>query len=347
LSKSGEMEGTLPNVRHLFRGFAREIVILVVSRVCQTREKFSKLEIASREHSNGRMFLWRFNSIGQCEAGLPAHRPTWAAAGSSSASNQAQDKLSAVKRFRETGRGCAFDAPNTMHGFKRAASEPMFVRLSSEMLKKQVDLLGANLFGKRHKEIRAAEVAVVLDDFVLQDEMSTEGVPSQIGEHTMILMPVIAIMCEDDVRIELGPDLFKSLLDCLTLIREEACPEFLQFDRAFSSLCEELEGASFGLRISRWLGAKDNPSHFERGIFVYQRKDSAAAADFDIVGMSPETKDTFAVVQRQGNQKFSTGLVRAAILMDRMPRRLFRHLSVAWWSGKGRCHQFAGNFVGI
>ena len=32
----------------------------------------------------------------------------------------------------------------------------MFVGLSSEMLKKQVNLLRANLFGKRHKEIRAA-----------------------------------------------------------------------------------------------------------------------------------------------------------------------------------------------
>ena len=33
-------------------------------------------------------------------------------------------------------------------------------------------------------------------------------------------------------------------------------------------------------------------------IFIYQRKHSAAAADFNIVGMSPETKDTFAVLFR-------------------------------------------------
>ena len=32
----------------------------------------------------------------------------------------------------------------------------MFVGLSSEMLKKQVNLLRANFFGKRHEEIRAA-----------------------------------------------------------------------------------------------------------------------------------------------------------------------------------------------
>jgi hypothetical protein len=126
--------------------------------------------------------------------------------------------------------------------------------------------------------------------------MNTKGVPSQIGEHTMILMPVIAIMCENNIRRELGLDLLKSLLDGLALIREEAGTEFLQFDSALSSLCEELESAAFGLYISRWLGAKDNPSHFDRRIFSYQRKQSAAAADFNIVGMSPETKDTFAVL---------------------------------------------------
>jgi hypothetical protein len=88
-----------------------------------------------------------------------AQAPTssfWRAAGNPSALDQAQHKLSTVKRFCETRRGGAFDSPNTMHGFKRAASEPMFVGLSSEMLKKQVNLLRANLFGKRHEEIRAA-----------------------------------------------------------------------------------------------------------------------------------------------------------------------------------------------
>ena len=42
----------------------------------------------------------------------------------------------------------------------------------------------------------------------------------------MILMPVIAIMCENNIRRELGLDLLKSLLDGLALIREEAVRNF-------------------------------------------------------------------------------------------------------------------------
>ena len=49
----------------------------------------------------------------------------------------------------------------------------------------------------------------------------------------MILMPVIAIVCENNIRRELGLDLLKSLLDCLALIREEAGTEFLQLDSRF------------------------------------------------------------------------------------------------------------------
>ena len=69
----------------------------------------------------------------------------------------------------------------------------MFVGLTSEMLKKQVNLLRENFFGKRHEEIRAARGRhrSLMISFI-QYEMSTKGVPSQIGEHTMILMPVIA-----------------------------------------------------------------------------------------------------------------------------------------------------------
>ena len=59
----------------------------------------------------------------------------------------------------------------------------MFVGLSSEMLKKQVNLLRANLFGKRNeRKFGLPRLLLYFDDFVLQYEMSTKGVPSQLDK---------------------------------------------------------------------------------------------------------------------------------------------------------------------
>ena len=51
-----------------------------------------------------------------------------------------------------------------------------------------------------YEEIGDSQIAVILDDFVLKDEMIPEGVPRQFGNEAMILMEVVAIMREYDIR---------------------------------------------------------------------------------------------------------------------------------------------------
>ena len=46
--------------------------------------------------------------------------------------------------------------------------------------------------GKRHENLGTAQVAIVFEDFILEDQVISEGVPGEVRQDPVILMPVIA-----------------------------------------------------------------------------------------------------------------------------------------------------------
>jgi len=67
-----------------------------------------------------------------------------------------------------------------MHGLERVAREPVPGRLSFKMLQKQLNLSSADLLREGHEYAGMSQVAVVLQDFVLENKMISERVPSQV-----------------------------------------------------------------------------------------------------------------------------------------------------------------------
>ena len=55
--------------------------------------------------------------------------------------------------------------------------------------------------------------------------MVVERVPGQVGEDPVVLVAVVAVMSEDDVRIERRPDLLEPILNPAPLTREITLPE--------------------------------------------------------------------------------------------------------------------------
>jgi hypothetical protein len=64
-----------------------------------------------------------------------------------------------------------------MHGVEGVAGKPVLGRLSLEMLHQQLDLAITELLGERDEQVRLTEVAIVFENFVLKDQMISEGVP--------------------------------------------------------------------------------------------------------------------------------------------------------------------------
>ena len=78
---------------------------------------------------------------------------------------------------------------------------------------------------QRHEAVRRPEIAVVLGNLVLQDQVVAERIPRQIGDQPMILMPILAIVGEDQVGRAPLLQFFEKLLDVVAEVGEEPVPK--------------------------------------------------------------------------------------------------------------------------
>ena len=64
-----------------------------------------------------------------------------------------------------------------------------------------------------NEDVRRAEVAVVLRDLVLEDQVVAERVPRQLRSQAVVLMQIRAAVREDQVRRDLRLQLLEEVLD--------------------------------------------------------------------------------------------------------------------------------------
>src|SRR5262249_60651339 len=74
--------------------------------------------------------------------------------------------------------------------------------LADEVLGEEAELPLDVLGAERDVEIGRPEVAVVLGDLVLEDEVVAEGVPGQLTGQAVVLMEVAARVGQDQVRCQ-------------------------------------------------------------------------------------------------------------------------------------------------
>ena len=71
----------------------------------------------------------------------------------------------------------------------------------------------------RDEDVWLAEIAVVLRDLVLEDQVVAERVPGQVARRAVILVEVASGVREDDVRIDLALERLEEVLDA-RVVRE-------------------------------------------------------------------------------------------------------------------------------
>src|SRR5438093_1922182 len=124
-----------------------------------------------------------------------------------------QDDLSAVERL-----GVAplrLDPAQPQERRERVRGEPVVVLLRLETVHEDPDLLLAGRLVELNEEIGVADVAVVLHDFVLEDQVIPVRIPRQLGHQAMVLVELVAIRREDDVRRCLDIQAFEDVLVAL------------------------------------------------------------------------------------------------------------------------------------
>src|SRR6266851_5834553 len=114
-----------------------------------------------------------------------------------------------MKTLRKSAGTICFNAPDSQQTHERVRSEPLLRPLRSKGAQNVLGLLFARLAVQPDKEIRRAQVTIVLGNLVFQDQVTSKRVPSQFTDHSVVLMQIVAVVRQDQVRREFLLQLFE------------------------------------------------------------------------------------------------------------------------------------------
>src|SRR5215831_9070807 len=181
-----------------------------------------------------------------------------------------------MERFGMVALGVAFHASKTEDRPKEVLGEPTLADLAREAREKRFDFAAADRFVERHENVRGTEVPVVFRDLVFEDEVIPERVPRELGDQPMILVKVVPIMSEYEIRGHGTLEVLERLLDQPPLIRQEAVSELLRFDARAASAPQERLRALERLPLAGRVGREDDPGE-RRGIRIVDQPEHRPA----------------------------------------------------------------------
>lgn len=139
-----------------------------------------------------------------------------------------EDELSAIERFGVPGGGLHSTKPQ--YGTKRFFVEPVLSALRGIAIHQLPDLPVDIALIEDDKPRGAAQISIILGDLILQDEVISECVPGQLREQPVILVKVMLVMREYDVRVTVFLELLEKVLHISVLLRKVAIPEIANDD---------------------------------------------------------------------------------------------------------------------
>ena len=107
--------------------------------------------------------------------------------------------------------------------------EPVLVALARDDARSsKSQLLRGDLVAQRDEDVRRPQVAVVLRDLVLEDEVVAERVPRELAREAVILVEVVTRACVSTRSGSIGLQFLEDLLDRLAGVREEGVAKLVQ-----------------------------------------------------------------------------------------------------------------------
>src|SRR5262249_10865332 len=139
-----------------------------------------------------------------------------------------QNQFAPIKCLRVTTGSVAFHATEPHQAHERAFLEPPLLALCLKRIHEETHLFLACFKRQWHEHSGLSQVAVGFRDLVSQNQMVAERVPGQFSDKAMVLMRILPVMSEDDIRRNLRLHFFENLLHFRSGKREETVRKSLQ-----------------------------------------------------------------------------------------------------------------------
>src|SRR5262249_25217792 len=110
------------------------------------------------------------------------------------------------------------------------------------------------------------------------------------GDQAVVLMQVLPMVCEDEIRRQLMLQFLEVLLHLHAGVREEAVPELVDDDCLILHIRQKGVGAAPCLVSPIAVRAEHDPGKARPGILLAQSQDRASATDLNVVTVCSETQ---------------------------------------------------------
>src|SRR5271166_6396221 len=199
-----------------------------------------------------------------------------------------QDGLAAIEGLGISCRRVGLHPAEPEDRKKGLFVEPLLLALRLEAVDDDLDLAGAGRFFQRNEEVGRAQVAVVLRDLILQDQVAPARVPREVRDQAVVLVPVVAVVGEDQIGAKLPLQGLELILDLTAEKGEEAIAEFLDHDLLLEGAVQKSIGAGPGLAGPLLVGAENDPADDHFVVALEQGQDRPAAANLDVIAVRPQ-----------------------------------------------------------
>lgn len=132
-----------------------------------------------------------------------------------------------MERFRVPAGGSTLHTAKPQQSEESLFAEPILCALRAENIDERFALAPRTGLGQGYIEVRLTEISVPFWNLVLENDLVSEGVPGEVGDHSVILMPVVARVSKDDVRTEVPGKPLELILDRGELRREITVTKFM------------------------------------------------------------------------------------------------------------------------
>src|SRR6187399_1052963 len=168
-------------------------------------------------------------------------------------------------------------------------TEPATRCLRGEVLRQELDLACDLHTSQRNEGIRLAQIPFVFGNFVLEDAVVPKRIPRQLRHHTVVLMLVVTMVAENQVRFH-GLQRLEEILHLRGFVGKVALPERPDDDLRLTGVRQKVRGAATSLPFAHACCSEYHPVDGRVWMFGKEPEYRSTTTDLDIVTVSTEAQ---------------------------------------------------------
>ena len=150
--------------------------------------------------------------------------------------------------------------------------------------------------------------------------MIAKSVPREVRNNPMILVQVVPVVGEYQIRLKLFLQGFEQLLNGLPFIGKASVREIPNHDCGARGRSKEQPGCGKGFPFSLWGRTENNPIEIKPAILLKHAQNRSAAADLDVVAMRAKAEHVTDTAPRAENGELMHAVCRRELAVLRVDR---------------------------